>query len=130
MGRSYDINRRFKYAVTSVGGHDSTARTIWGNLPPKVFSDDDQIAALATTEKNVATHSTVTAVEDAKQKLSCDDIDVSVDGTWQKRGYSSKNGVVTCLSNVGKHEGSCGCRDSYHKLPHMYSDNDNTKLAL
>ena len=122
------------YAVTSVGGHDSTARALCGNLnlPPPVFSYDDQIAALATTVKKVATQSMVIAVEEAKQKLGCEDIDVSVDGTWQKRGYSSKNGVVTCLSNVGKHEGSkvvdVEILTTYcHTCTQL--DNDNTKLA-
>lgn len=27
-----------------------------------------------------------------------------VDGTWQRRGFASKNGIVTVMTNLGKHE--------------------------
>ena len=69
-----------------------------------MFSYDDQIAAIAATVKMIAPHSIVTAVEETKPRLTCDDIDISVDGTWQKHGYTSKNRVVTWLRNGGKHE--------------------------
>ena len=29
---------------------------------------------------------------------------VAVDGTWQRHGFSSKNGVVTVLTYLGKHQ--------------------------
>lgn len=72
------------------------------------------------------------AVDEEKAKLSCNDIDVSIDGTCQKRGFSSKNGVVTCLSNVGKHEGSkvvdVEVLTTYCQTCTQL-DNDKTKLA-
>lgn len=108
LNRSYDINRRLTYAITSIGGHDATARALCGNLnlPPPVFTYDDHVTKITAAAREVASISMVQAVEEAKEKLNSDDISVSVDGTWQKRGYSSRNGVVTCLSNLGKNEGS------------------------
>ena len=36
-----------------------------------------------------------TAAEE--MRANGNDIPVSVDGTWQRRGFQSRNGVVTCL---------------------------------
>ena len=103
--RSYDVNQRFVYTVTSFGGHDVTARAICGNmnLPPPVHTYDDHISSITIAATETAAESMNTAVSEAKVKLDNNDISVSVDGTWQKRGYSSRNGVVICLSNVGEY---------------------------
>ena len=52
-------------------------------------------AAQITAEKSMSA-----AANDAKEKESTADIGVSVDGTWQRRGYASLNGVIAANSKV------------------------------
>ena len=58
--------------------------------------------------ETVAEQSTTNAAKETAIALGCDpnntaDCQVSVDGTWQRHGYSSLNGVVTLISReVGK----------------------------
>lgn len=103
---SFAINRRFVFAITSLGGHSSTAKNICGDLdlPPPVHTYAEHLATIEKAASNEARSSMLQAVNEAKDSVKCSDISVSVDGTWQKRGFSSKNGVVTCLSNLGKHK--------------------------
>ena len=65
-----------------------------------------RVSVIASATKQVASLSIKTAVNEAKTELGSDEIDVCVDDTWQKRKYSSRNGVVKCLSNLGKYKGS------------------------
>ena len=39
-----------------------------------------------------------------RDEMDVANCDVSIDGTWQKRGFSSRNGVVTI---IGKYNGKC-----------------------
>ena len=48
------------------------------------------------SEENIVTEETVINAETVVDTL------VSFDGTWQKRGYASLNGVVTAMSSQGK----------------------------
>ena len=48
--------------------------------------------------KVVAEKSMVVAVNDLRKDADVIDIGVSVDGTWQRRGFSSLNGVVATIS--------------------------------
>ena len=57
--------------------------------------------------ETVAEQSTTNAAKETAIALGCDpnnttDCQVSVDGTWQRRGYSSLNGVVTLISRGWK----------------------------
>ncbi|GFU29883.1 uncharacterized protein NPIL_300571 [Nephila pilipes] len=70
------------------------------NLPPPTkFNNNLLQAARETCEESMAeaVHEAVEENEGGR------DIAVAVDGSWQKRGFSSKNGVVTVTSvDTGK----------------------------
>lgn len=101
---SFDINRRFVYAMRSIGqGYSSMKRFCANmNMPPpmhlKAYSASN--AAFSKAAKSVA----MKTMEIAASELHGDDntqvaqCSVSCDGTWQRRGYSSLNGCVTTLS--------------------------------
>lgn len=66
-------------------------------LPPKnVNSYDDHVKAIHTTAKLVAN---VKVFYDPDDEGICD-IDVSSDGAWRRRGYSSTCGVVSGISLI------------------------------
>ena len=107
---SFDINKRFVYAMRSMGQGHSSMKRFCGlmNMPPplhlKAYSASN--AALTKAAKTVATKSMKDAArelhsgEDGDQIVKCG---VSCDGTWQRRGHSSLNGCVTTLSiDTGK----------------------------
>lgn len=77
--------------------------------------------------------STANAALEAKQQMKSSNIRVSVDGTWQRRGFSSKNGVVTVLSVMGKHRGSkvidTEVMSTFCHTCAQLDSNENTKLA-
>ena len=73
------------------------------NLPKPVTANNDNkiINRLVNTTKAVAG----ITMQDAYEELQTDssnnaikNLQVSSDGTWQRRGYSSLNGVVTVIS--------------------------------
>ncbi|GFX06668.1 uncharacterized protein TNCV_382641 [Trichonephila clavipes] len=70
--------------------------------PPTKFAKYNKMPLGAT--KDVCDATMKDAIEEAVQKnQNIRDIPVAVDGTWQKRGYSSMNGVVTITSvDTGK----------------------------
>jgi hypothetical protein len=106
---SFDINRRFVYAMRSIGqGHASMKRFCsYMNILPllhyKAYNASN--AALSKAAKSVA----MKTMEDDANELheeNCNLITkcgVSCDGTWQRRGYFSLNGCVTTSSiDTGK----------------------------
>ena len=64
------------------------------------------VKELCEANQTSAHKSTQLAAHEASERLESSKIRVSVDGTWQGRGFSCKNGVVTVLSVLGKNEGS------------------------
>ena len=69
------------------------------NLPPPVSKKNYQKLShkIRDTAKTVAEASMSAAIEEVK-KEGATDFGVSVDGTWQRRGFSSLNGVVVAVS--------------------------------
>jgi len=62
---------------------------------------DNLFDKYAKASRIVAENSMKTAAQDLKLKQdSNQDVMVSVDGTWQKHGHSSHNGVVTVVSVI------------------------------
>ncbi|GFX47631.1 uncharacterized protein TNCV_3016501 [Trichonephila clavipes] len=93
------INTRFVYAMRSIGKGAEAGRMFCGvmNLPqpPTRFSPYGK--RILNAAKLVYEDSIQNA---AKEAICCENegnknIAVAVDGTWQKRGYTSLNGVVT-----------------------------------
>ena len=66
----------------------------------------DQVRKATET---VANRSKQQAAEEARQAYGGGDVTVSGDGTYQRRGFQSKNGVVTVLSVHGKRSKVLDC---------------------
>ncbi|GFT74768.1 uncharacterized protein TNCV_2516681 [Trichonephila clavipes] len=100
------INTRFVYAMRSIGKGAEAGRMFCGvmNLPqpPTKFSPFGK--RILNAAKLVYEDS----IQNAAKEAICENegnknIAVAVDGTWQKRGYTSLNGVVTVTSiDTGK----------------------------
>ncbi|GFX90881.1 uncharacterized protein TNCV_3167121 [Trichonephila clavipes] len=103
---NYELNTRLVYAMRCIGKGAESARMFCGimNLPPPPtkFSKYNHILLQATRE--TCEHSMAEAVREAVDENDGKrDLAVAVDGSWQKRGFSSKNGLVTVTSvDTGK----------------------------
>jgi hypothetical protein len=105
QGRSYEVNVRSVLAFREIGkGH--TGMTIFNKImnmpsPPtrRVFTKIQNEKVLPVV-KRLATDSMLNNAYKIRDESANDDREcgVSIDGTWQKRGYSSHNGVVTVIS--------------------------------
>ena len=120
-------------AVSLIGGHEKTGVALAGylNLPPPTQTYSTNMKLLAEQATTEARRSMQQAADEVKA-IQGRDIRVSVDGTWQRRGYSSKQGVVTVLSNLGQNESnkvidtevlSTFCHTC------LQTNNDNIKLS-
>ena len=104
--QTFDVNVRSVYAMRRCGVGHSGLEKCCGimNLPPPVASKSYAALSnkISVAAQKVATCSMIEAATILKQTVG-PDIGVSVDGTWQKRGFSSLNGVVAAISvNTGK----------------------------
>ena len=98
------MNRRFVYAMRSIGRGEASAKRVCSlmNMPPapKYSAYSATNAALSKAAKTVA----LETMANAGKELHHDHDDevvqcgVSSDGTWQRRGYASLNGCVTTIS--------------------------------
>jgi hypothetical protein len=105
QGRSYEVNVRSVLAFREIGkGH--SGMTIFSKVmnmpaPPtrRVFTKIQNEKVLPVVKK-LATDSMVNNAYQVRDESANDDREcgVSIDGSWQKRGYSSHNGVVTVIS--------------------------------
>ncbi len=102
----YDINIRTIYAMRSIGKGKTDMDTFCGvmNMPPPTSKFQPIINILGLAAERVCTMSMHEAVEEAVIKNDDDrDLDAALDGTWQKKGHSSLNGVITATSvDTGK----------------------------
>ena len=110
-GRSmFDVNARVVLAFREIGqGYKaiSTFGTSMNMPPPMQKNAYSKInSSLHTAYKTVADLSMKNAAKEvfqiSKQTSDVRNCQVSVDGTWQKRGYSSLNGVVSVISSETK----------------------------
>jgi hypothetical protein len=105
QGRSYEANVRAVLAFREIGkGH--SAMTTFNKMmnmpaPPtrRNFTKIQNEKVLPVVKK-LANDSMVNNAYTIRDESANDDSEcgVSIDGTWQKRGYSSHNGVVTVIS--------------------------------
>jgi len=97
------LNTRLAFGTTLAGGHRSTAATISAHLglpPPVAFSEwTKDVERLGKITKELASKSMDQAAREAASMSNMSDITVSCDGTWQRRGFSSKNGVATVITH-------------------------------
>ncbi|GFW99288.1 uncharacterized protein TNCV_3981131 [Trichonephila clavipes] len=101
ISENYELNTRLVYAMRCIGKGAESAGMSCGimNLtpPPTNFSKYNHILLQATRE--TCEHSMAEAVREAVDENDGKrDLAVAVDGSWQKRGFSSKNGLVTVTS--------------------------------
>ncbi|GFS73953.1 uncharacterized protein NPIL_167381 [Nephila pilipes] len=97
-----DINIRLAYGMRCIGKGNSAAKTFCAimNLPPPSAKFERYNDILLRSLIKVSNESMRNAVEDTVKKNNSNrDITAAFDGSWQKRGHTSLNGVVsaTCL---------------------------------
>lgn len=105
---TYDLTLRLVFGMRVIGKGHVAAKSLCGimNLPPPptVYSRHERILAGAT--QTLCQSSTTLAVEEAVKEndnLEKRDLCVAVDGSWQKRGHVSLNGIVSLTSvDTGK----------------------------
>ena len=92
-----EVNLRSVYATRRCGVGYKGLQKLCGvmNLPPPVTSKNYDNLSTKLGEV-VAKTSMIEAAADLKQQKGSD-VGVSFDGSWQKRGYSSLNGVDTAI---------------------------------
>lgn len=102
----YDRNRRFVLPVTNTGGHSTDAEALFAYLDLSNFVTTYQqhLSNINESVVKIAAESTLQAAKEAREYHKSKDVIVSVDGTWQRRGFSRKNGIVTVVTNQGKHQ--------------------------
>jgi RNase P subunit RPR2 len=107
----YDVNIRLAYGLRSIGKGKTAAQTFFGimNLPKPYDKNQRYTNVLLKHVKEVSEKSMSDAVKEAveenntKNDQEVNDIPAAFDGTWQKRGHQSLNGVVTATSvDTGK----------------------------
>ena len=98
----YDVNARAIYACRQNGnGYEHLKRfCCYMNMPTPMLKNNFQKMSnrLKLSAKHVAEESMSTAAAKSRGDDATADIGVSVDGTWQRKGFTSMNGVITAIS--------------------------------
>lgn len=102
-----EINTRAVYGFRSIGvGHASLTKLCGKlNMPPPMSQSSYNYTAnlIKSACKNIAEKSMSEAASRLRKNKSVADVGVSVDGTWQRKGFSSTLGVITAISvDIGK----------------------------
>ena len=112
---SFETNNRAIIAMREIGRGHTTVKNFCGfmNMPPpmQIKSFNEMQKNIVSVYQDVVNDSMQTAsgelrdmaIDEFGQKNEVADIVVSCDGTWQRRGFSSLNGVVRVIaSDTGK----------------------------
>lgn len=104
----YDLNLRLVYGLRTVGKGETPAQSICGILnlpaPPSKFKKHEAFLGricedLCKQQMKIAVEEAVNETEDPGSRKLC----VAVDGSWQRRGHVSLNGIVSVTSvDTGK----------------------------
>ncbi|GFY20721.1 uncharacterized protein TNCV_1119551 [Trichonephila clavipes] len=97
----YEVNLRFVYGMRCIGMGKSAAQIFCAlmNLPPPPAKFERLYTPIFKALETVSSRSMVNSVNEAViENEHNKNIAIALDGTWQKRGHSSKNGVVTATS--------------------------------
>ena len=96
--KTFDVNQRSVYAMRSIGLERFCGVM---NLPPPVQKPSYKRLSnrLRDSGKIIADRSMAEAATNVVQVTGSTDIGVSVDGSWQRRGFPSLNGVMVCVHN-------------------------------
>lgn len=105
-GKLYDINIRLVYGLRCIGKGRAAGAMLCGvmNLPAPPSKFNKHIIAVGSAVEDVAQENMKDAVEEAVfENNNNRDLSIAFDGSWQKRGHTSLNGVVTATSvDTGK----------------------------
>ena len=102
--QAYDVNSRMIYAMRSIGRSYSAIEKFAElmNLPKPMTSNsyDKSVQTLLKATTEVAEETMQDAADEIKGDSDNDvvGVEISGDGSWQRRGYSSLNGTFTALS--------------------------------
>ena len=101
--RFFTVNRQYALAMFAIGRNRQQAVRFCANMdmpqPVALESWRGHLKAINKTTMNVAEVSMRRAAKGMKKaNENILEVTVSCDGTWQKRGYSSKNGISTVLT--------------------------------
>lgn len=105
--RESEANRRFVYASQVMGFRHEGMKKLSALMdlpPPMSFPTYQQtVEKVGSTVIECSNQEMQDALQEEIELSNSTDIAISGDGTWQKRGFSSKNGVVTAIGkNSGK----------------------------
>ena len=110
QGKSFEVNRRLVYGMRTLGkGHTGAQKfcTLMNMPPPPAAKNYSKISGVITScLRSIAKESMSNAAEEVRNLKEPNDsagsepvnCGVSCDGTWQERGFSSRNGCVTVIS--------------------------------
>ena len=97
-----DINVRAVYGCRQVGlGYQHLKKLCcFMNMPsPMLLNSFDKITKrLTTSAKQVAERSMSDAALKLRGNAATADVGISIGGTWQRKGYTSMNGIITAIS--------------------------------
>ncbi|GFY23591.1 uncharacterized protein TNCV_1038901 [Trichonephila clavipes] len=97
----YEVNLRFVYGMRCIGIGKSAAQIFCAlmNLPPPPAKFERLYTPIFKALETVSSRSMVNSVNEAViENEHNKNIAIALDGTWKKRGHTSKNGVVTATS--------------------------------
>ncbi|GFU90921.1 uncharacterized protein TNCV_4922541 [Trichonephila clavipes] len=97
----YNINVRLAYGLRCIGKGRSAAKTFYAvmNLPPPPAKFQRYNGILLESLSKVSDASRKKAVEETVEMNNSNrNITAAFDGSWQKRGHTSLNGVVSATS--------------------------------
>lgn len=102
----YSVNIRLVYGLRAIGKGRAAGAMLCGvmNLPSPPSKFDRYVNVVGSAVEDIAMKSMKEAVEEAVEENNMNrDITVAFDGSWQKRGHTSLNGIVSATSvDTGK----------------------------
>ncbi|CAH8615686.1 unnamed protein product [Dicrocoelium dendriticum] len=103
-GKTYEVNGRYPVALFAIGRNYKHGKKFLGNMnmPSNMHKSSWSLhkKKILHATQAIALESMQRAADEIKEKKG-ENITVSCDGTWQRRGFQSKNGVVTVLTVDG-----------------------------
>lgn len=103
--RLYEINTRLVLGMRCIGKGKKPTETFCAimNLPPPPVKFSSQIKRLAQSVGEIASESMRNAAREVVEISGSSDIVGAFDGSWQRRGHTSLNGVMSATSlDTGK----------------------------
>lgn len=125
QNKYYDLNLRLVYGLRSVGKGYTASKIICGimNLPPPPTMYAEHEFVLGSALQNLSKLSMHKAVEETVAiQNGKRDLSVAFDGSWQKRGHTSLNGIVSAISLKSGKVLDVSVLSKYCKCPKRYDN--------